>query len=171
MPSKKGTTRPRLNRRASLIIATALVLIGVLRLVTDTLHELDPDYWMPLAGSWLRYVVRAPSDGTVLGYLNAQWFKVLALPSGISLIYLRDGFAPGEPASNEAAFHDWTVRGVWIAVFLLGFTAIEIDKQFSLFGMGAHLVAGEDALVNHIAHIIGALLAWTLAGALSMTDS
>jgi hypothetical protein len=37
--------------------------------------------------------------------------------------------------------------------------------------MGTQLVAGEDPLVNHIAHIISALLAWTLAGALSMTDS
>jgi hypothetical protein len=168
---EKGTTRPKLDRRTSLVIATALVLIGFLRFVTDALHERDPDYWMPLAGSWLRYSVRAPSDGTVLGYVNAQWFKLLAIPSGISLIYLRDCFASGAPASNEAAFHDWAVRGVWIVVFLLGFTVIELEKQFSLFHMGTHLVAGEDPVVNHIAHIIGALLAWKLAGALSMTDS
>jgi hypothetical protein len=90
---------------------------------------------------------------------------------GVHLIYLRDRFAPGTPASNEAAFHDWAVRGVWIAVFLLGFTVIELEKQFSLFHMGTHLVAGEDPLVNHIAHIISALLAWKLAGALAMTDS
>jgi hypothetical protein len=116
-------------------------------------------------------LVRAPTDATVLGYVNAQWFKLLAIPSGISLIYLRDCFASGTPASNEAAFHDWAVRGVWTVVFLLGFTAIELEKQFSPLGMGTHLVAGEDPLVNHIAHIISALLAWKLAGALSMTDA
>jgi hypothetical protein len=171
VPPSKRTNGPSLNRRGSLGIATALVLIGFLRFVTDALHERDPDYWMPLAESWLRYVVRAPSDGTVLGTLNAQWFKVLAIPSGISLIYLRDRLAAGTPASNEAAFHDWAVRGVWIAVFLLGFTVIELEKQFSPFGMGTHLVTGEDPLLNHVAHVIGALAAWKLAGAFSMVDA
>jgi hypothetical protein len=170
MPSIKRTKGRRLNPRASLLIASSLVLIGAVRFITDVLHERDPDYWMSLAGSWLRYVVRAPTDGTLLGAINAQWFKLLAIPSGISLIYLRDRFAPGTPASNEAAFHDWAVRGVWIAVFWLGFTVIEIEKQLSPFSMGVHLVEGEDPLINHIAHIIGAVLAWKLAGALSMTD-
>ena len=170
MPSSTGTKSGRLNRRASLVIASTLVLTGLLRFVTDTLHELDLDYWRTLSGSWLRYVVRAPSDGTVLGHVNAQWFKLLAVPSGVSLIYLRDRFAPGTPASNEAAFHDWAVRGVWCAVFLLGFTVIEIEKQLSPFGMGTNLVTGEDPLLNHVAHIIGAFLAWKLAGTLTMTD-
>lgn len=171
MPSDNGTKRPQLSPRASLVLAVVLVAIGFLRFVTDTLHELDDQYWTPLAGSWVRYVVRAPSDGTALGYINAQWFKVLAIPSGISLIYLRDRFAAGTPASNQAEFHDWAVRGVWIAVFFSGFTVIELEKQFSLFRLSTHLVAGEEPLVNHIAHIIGALVAWTLAGAFSMTDS
>jgi hypothetical protein len=170
VPSLERTKVRRLNRRTSLLVASTLVLIGILRFVTDVLHERDPDYWMSLAGSWLRYLVRAPADGTLLGTINAQWFKLLAIPSGISLIYLRDRFAPGMPASNEATFHDWAVRGVWIAVFWLGFTVIEIEKQLSPFGMGAQLVKGEDPLINHIAHIIGAVLAWKLAGALSMTD-
>lgn len=157
-----------MSRRASLILALVLVFIGAARSLTDTLHELDPDYWRVLEGSWLRYVVRAPSDGTVLGWLNAQWFKVLSIPSGLSLIYLRNRFGSGTDEQRESEFHDWAVSGVWIAVFLVGFTVIELQKQLAFLHFNTHLVDGEDPWLNHLAHGLGAMLAWRLGRMLTI---
>jgi len=158
----------RLSIRTSRIIAISLVLIGVFRLVTDTLHERDANYWMTFQDSWLRYFVRAPSDGTVLGWLNAQWFKLFSLPCGISLIYVREWFRRG--SGVRAEFHHWSVRGVWIAMFFLGFTAIELQKQFHLFNFSTHLVEGENPWLNHLAHVLSAICAWTLSGWYSLPD-
>lgn len=169
-PGRRRDLVVRLSPRVSGLLAATLVVVGFLRFVTDTLHELDPDYWRGLEGSWLRYVVRAPSDGSFLGDLNAQCFKLLAIPSGIALIYLRNRLGPGTSRANEAEFHDWTVRGVWIAVFFVGFTVIELQKQFSFLSLNTRLVAGEDPWVNHLVHAGGAVLAWKLAGVLSMAE-
>lgn len=153
-----------LNHRTSLVIALLLVGVGAFRAVSDTLHELDPHYWTPWAGHWLRYLMRTPTDGTLLGTLNTQWFKTLAIPAGIALIYLRERFAQ---ADSGAEFRDWAVRGVWIGVFAVGFTAIELEKQFHPWGMRVELLDGEIAALNHLAHALGAWIAWKLSGALS----
>ncbi|MEM7156670.1 MAG: hypothetical protein AAF799_27730 [Myxococcota bacterium] len=153
----------RLSPRASLGIAVALVFIGAARLVTDTLHEADPDYWRALEGTWLRYVVRAPSDGTVAGWLNAQCFKVLSVPAGLSLIYLRSRFDSGTDQRREEEFRDWAVSGVWIGVFLAGYTVIELQKQFAFLQLNTVLVAGENPWLNHLIHGLSAWLAWRLS--------
>lgn len=160
-----------LGDRGSLAIALALVFVGAARCLTDTLHEFDPDYWRVLEGSWLRYLVRAPSDGTVPGWLNAQWFKVLSVPSGISLIYLRSRFGSGTDDQREAEFRDWAVSGVWIAVFLAGFTVIELQKQFAFMKFNTRLVEGEDPWLNHLAHGLSAGLAWRLSRVLTIVPT
>lgn len=157
-----------LSHRASLVVAVTLVLIGVARSLTDTLHELDHDYWRSLESSWLRYLVRAPSDGTTLGWLNAQWFKLLSVPAGISLIYLRSRFGAGTDEEREAEFRDWAVSGVWIVMFWAGFTVIEVQKQFSPWSFSTRLVAGEDPWLNHLVHLLSAGLAWRLTRALTI---
>lgn len=149
-----------MNERTSSYVAVALVTIGTLRFLTDTLYELDPEYWCVVAGTWLRYVVRAPSDGTLAGGLNAQWFKLLSVPCGISLIYLRCRFESGSAAQRESHFRDWAVRGVWIGVFLAGFTVLELNKE---------LVVGENPGLNHVAHALSAVAAWLLTDVLSFT--
>lgn len=141
-------------------VAATLVVVGLARLVTDTLHEVDGEYWMAAQDSCVRYLIRAPSDGTWAGNLNAQWFKILSIPAGISLIFLRNRFGPGEAATSEEEFRDWAVRGVWIGAFLAGFTFLELQKQFGDLA----LVAGEDARTNHMVHGLSAVLAWTLSG-------
>ncbi|MCA9695680.1 MAG: hypothetical protein KC636_39245 [Myxococcales bacterium] len=161
----------RLGERASLAVAAALVLIGAARGVTDTLHEYDPDYWQIVAHSWLRYVIRAPSDGTLLGWLNAQWFKVLSVPAGLSLIYLRSRFGAGTDEEREAEFRDWAVSGVWIAVFLVGFTVIELQKQLAFLDLNTRLVAGEEPWLNHLAHGLSAALAWLLSRVLTIVPA
>lgn len=164
---RKHWPTPTLDPRASLFVALVLVGIGALRATSDTLHELDPNYWTPLADHWLRYLLRSPGDGTILGSLNTQWFKVLGIPAGVALIYLRDRFDD----SGAADFHDWGVRGVWIAVFFIGFTVIELEKQFHLLGMRVALLEGEVAALNHVAHGLGAWIAWKLSGAMSFPSS
>lgn len=150
-----------MNSRTSVLVAAILVLIGAARLVTDTLHEIDSEYWRAAQGLCVRYVIRAPSDGTVAGDLNAQWFKILSIPAGVSLIFLRNRFGTGEACAREEEFRDWAVRGVWIGVFFAGFTFLELHKQFG----GLELVAGEDAGLNHLVHVLSAVVAWALSSA------
>ncbi len=160
-----------LDQRSSLWFATGLLLVGSLRFATDTLHELDPDYWRVLEGTVLRYFVRAPSDGTWAGDLNAQWFKLLAVPCGMSLIYLRTRFGPGTVEDRTAEFRDIAVRGVWVFVWLAGFTFLELQKQYQFAGHRTHLVRGEVTGLNHLAHGVSAIVAWFMCGWLSFGDS
>ncbi|PRQ04637.1 hypothetical protein ENSA5_06420 [Enhygromyxa salina] len=145
-------------------IALALVVVGVLRFVTDTLHELDPNYWRPLAGTPLRYLVRAPSDGSWAGDLNAQFFKLLSIPTGLCLVWLGHRFGSGTLEQKAKDFADPVIRAVWIASFLAGFTLIELEKQHDLLGMGTVLVAGERPWLNHVSHLVSAAAAWFLTG-------
>jgi hypothetical protein len=155
--------------RLSVGVAALLLTIGALRFATDTLYEFNPEYWRALAGTplhWLRYLVRAPSDGTWLGDLNAQFFKLLSIPAGLALVWLAHRFGSGTLEHKAQSFRDPVIRAVWIGSFLAGFTLIELDKQLHLFGMGSVMVAGESARLNHLAHLISAAVAWPLTGAL-----
>lgn len=152
--------------RVSLAIAIGLVAIGVLRFVTDTLHEMNPDYWRVFEGTPLRYVIRAPSDGTWFGRLNAQWFKLLSVPSGIALIWLWARFDSGTWEDKRIAWADATMRVVWIGSFMFGFTLIELEKQFHMLGMSTLLVEGERSWLNHVVHVLSCALAWWLASKL-----
>ncbi len=149
--------------RLSLAVALVLVAIGVLRFVTDTLHEMNPNYWQAFVGTPLRYVIRAPSDGSLSGRLNAQYFKLLAVPSGMALIWLWARFDSGTWEDKREAWADATPRLIWIGSFLAGFTLIELEKQFHMLGMSTLLVEGERSGLNHVVHLISAGLAWWLA--------
>jgi hypothetical protein len=157
-----GDARRLRAGRCSVALALVLVVIGALRFVTDTLHELDPNYWQALAGTPLRYLVRAPTDGTVLGDLNAQFFKLLAIPTGLALVYLFHRFGSGTLEDKARSFRDPAVRWVWILSFLAGFTLIELEKQHHFLGMGTLLVAGESPGLNHLTHLASVALAWLL---------
>lgn len=169
MPSSSNDQRRLRAGRLSVAIAALLLMIGVLRFLTDTLYEFNPEYWRALAGTplrWLRYVVRAPSDGTWLGDLNAQFFKLLSIPAGLALVWLAHRFGSGTLEHKAHSFRDPVIRAVWIGSFLAGFTLIELDKQLNLFGMGSVMVAGESAWLNHLTHLVSAGVAWSLTGAL-----
>lgn len=153
--------------RLSLALALVLVTIGVLRFVTDTLHEMNPNYWQAFEGTPLRYMIRAPSDGSLAGKLNAQWFKLLSVPTGIALIWLVARFDSGTWQDKREAWADATMRLVWIGSFVAGFTLIELEKQFHMLGMSTLLVRGEASGLNHVVHVLSALLAWKLADILA----
>ncbi len=161
--SPRAAARLRAGR-ISLAVALSLVFIGVFRLITDSLHEAWPDYWRALDGTVWRYLVRAPSDGTWAGHLNARWFKLLSIPTGAGLVFLGYRFGSGTLDQLRDGFRDKTVRLVWIGVFAAGFTVIEIEKATHVFGMATHLLAGEVSWMNHVAHVISAVLAWVLWG-------
>ncbi|KIG17657.1 hypothetical protein DB30_02932 [Enhygromyxa salina] len=152
--------------RLSVGVAALLLTIGALRFATDTLYEFNPDYWRAVDGTPLRYLIRAPSDGTWLGDLNAQFFKLLSIPAGLGLVWLAHRFGSGTLEHKAHSFRDPVIRAVWIGSFLAGFTLIELDKQLSLFGMGSVMVTGESAWLNHLAHLASAGVAWVLTGAL-----
>lgn len=63
----------------SLFLAAALAAIGLLRLFSDFLTDIDPSWDSVLGDSPLRLVART-TDGSPLGNLNVQYFKVLAVP-------------------------------------------------------------------------------------------
>lgn len=167
-PEVRERDRERIRAgRASVAIAAILVTIGALRFVTDTLHEFNPEYWRPLAGTPLRYLVRAPSDGSLLGDLNAQFFKLLSIPAGLSLVWLSHRFGSGLRSAKAERFRDPLIRAIWIFSFAAGFTLIELEKQYDLLGMGTVLVAGEQPWLNHLTHLASAVLAWFTTGALA----
>jgi hypothetical protein len=162
-----ATDRARLRAgRASVGIAATFVVIGALRFATDSLHEVDPNYWQALVGTPLRYLVRAPSDGTLAGDLNAQFFKLLSIPSLLCALWLSRRLGSGSLANKAAEFRDPIVRSVWIGSCLFGFTMIELEKQFHMFGMATMLLDGERSWLNHVTHVVSGVLAWFLTGAL-----
>lgn len=166
MPISADTRRVWAGR-LSVAVAVSFVLIGLFRYATDTLHEFDRDYWHALVGTPFRYLVRAPSDGTLAGDINAQLFKTLAMPAGLSLVWLRVRFGSGTLAERAARFRDLAVRGTWAASFLVGFTLIELEKTYHFIGMNAVLVQGERAWLNHVIHLVSAVLAWFLTDQLA----
>ncbi len=142
------------------------VIIGSLRFATDSLHEVNPEYWRALVGTPLRYLVRAPSDGTLAGDLNAQFFKVLSIPSLLCALWLSRRFGSGSLMTKTVEFRDPIVRSVWIGACLVGFTMIELEKQFHMFGMATVLLPGERSWLNHATHVVSAIAAWFITGAL-----
>lgn len=168
--SKSDTHRDSLrvwSGRISVAVAVFFVLIGALRFATDTLHEFNHDYWQALTGTPFRYLVRAPSDGTAPGLLNAQFFKIFSMPAGLCLVWLVVRFGSGSLADKLAHFRDLAVRGTWAGSFLAGFTLIELEKSYHFLGMSAVLVAGERAWLNHVVHLGSAVLAWGLTDRLA----
>lgn len=163
MSDARASGGRRLGPRASLVVALTLAAIGVFRFGTDTLHEWNHDYWRQFDGTPLRYLIRAPSDGTIAGWLNAQWFKILSVPAGISAIYLRERLKATLRSSEDRDAPDWNmVRGLWTVLWFLGFTLLEFQKQYQWFGSRTQLVAGEAVWLNHVVHVLSAYLAWRL---------
>lgn len=162
----------RLNPRglASVAFALLLVLVGTWRYHSDVqldLHRDDPAYVEWLQTHPLRYLMRGPSDGTLLGDMNTQWFKVLSIPCAMSLVYLWFRRRYGTPQEGGRRFGQTWVRALWISTFFVAFTLMEIEKEFGLLGNMARMQAGERFWLNHLAHVLSASLAWLLASRLS----
>jgi len=89
----------------SLLFAAALAAIGLLRLFSDFLTDIDPTWVSCLGDSPLRLLART-TDGSVAGNLNVQYFKVMAIPCGLAVLFLVNGGLTGGIAAAEMQVED-----------------------------------------------------------------
>jgi hypothetical protein len=146
----------------SLLFAGALAAIGLLRLFSDLLTDIDPTWVSVLGDSPVRLLART-TDGSLLGNLNVQYFKVMAVPCGLAVIFLVNaGLTGGIPAAERR----WASPRFRLAciVALAALCALcEVEKATHLLGLPTGLVKGERAWLNHVVHTIGAILSFPLS--------
>src|SRR4030067_1780155 len=93
-----GSRNPRLSW--SLLLVAVLAAIGLLRLFSDFLTDIDPTWVSFLADSPIRFLART-TDGSLAGNLNVQYFKVMAIPCGLAVLFLVNGGLTGGIAAAE----------------------------------------------------------------------
>lgn len=164
MPSSStasGRTRPSW----SLLLAAGLAAIGLLRLFSDFLTDIDPTWVTVLGDSPLRYLART-TDGSVAGDLNVQYFKVMAIPCGLAVIFLVNGRLTGGIAAAERRWASRRFRLTCILALAAVCAFCEIEKATHLLGLPTGLVEGERAWLNHVVHTAGGVLAYPLSSLL-----
>lgn len=157
----------RLSR--TLVLAGVLAAIGLLRLGSDLLTDIDPTWASWLDGSPLRYLVVRVTDGSLVGNLNVQYFKVLAIPCGLSVVFLLNGGLTGGIQAAGRRWADPRFR-LWVIVALAAVCACcEIEKATHLLGLPTGLAIGERAWLNHVVHLVGGVVAYGLSRLLRYT--
>jgi hypothetical protein len=125
------------------------------------LTDAFPNWYLRLDGTFLRYLVRAPSDGTLWGDINAQYFKVLAVPCGIAGLYLIHRLLSADLREADRKWHSAGYQAFYVIGLWLTFTIMEIEKTTHIMGLRmAGLLVGENLWLNHGLHIVSALLGW-----------
>lgn len=146
---------------SSLIVALFLAVLGVIRYSSDILTDAIPDWYAVLGGTWLRYFARVPSDGTFWGNLSVQYFKLLAVPCGISGLFILYRFLSHDLREAEHRWRMPEIQGLYIIGLLFAFTVMEVEKATHILGLRmAGLLPGECAWLNHVIHIISAFIGW-----------
>lgn len=157
--------------RASLIAALLLAAIGIWRFSSDMLTDAAPGWHAALDGTWLRYTVRAPSDGTWVGNLNTQWFKLLSIPCEIAGLYLLKRWLTSDLREAQRSWSAVEYRAVWVGAFFTAATVMELEKAHHFLGLRmAGVLDGERSWLNHLAHVFSAVAAWYLARWLRMAE-
>ncbi len=156
----------RLSPRASLWTAAILSAIGAGRLLSDFLTDADPGWSQRVFGSGssspLRYLVRAPSDGTWFGDLNVQWFKLLAIPCAIAGLWVVKRLTSSDLRATEQLWRSRAYRIAFLALFAAMCLVAELEKSTHFLGLRmAGLLEGERLWLNHVAHLVSLVLgAW-----------
>jgi hypothetical protein len=163
------TSRPRRSRDSrlswSLLLAAVLSAIGVARLFSDFLTDIDPTWALCLGDSPLRFLART-TDGSLAGNLNVQYFKVMAIPCGLAVIFLVNAGLTGGIAAAERRWASPRFRLTCIVALAAVCAFCEIEKATHLLGLPTGLVEGERAWLNHIVHNVGGILAYPLSSLL-----
>lgn len=159
----------RLSR--TLILAAILAAVGLLRLGSDLLTDIDPSWALWLHGSPLRYLVIRVSDGSLAGNLNVQYFKALAIPCGLSVVFLLNAGLTGGVQKAARRWADARFRLSAIAALAVLCTFCEIEKATHLLGLPTGLVQGERAWLNHAVHAVGGVVAYGLSCVLRYTTT
>lgn len=149
--------------RTSFLVAGFLGLVGLARLGSDYLTDINPAWTDALQHSWVRHAVRTASDGTVLADLNVQFFKILAVPCGISVAYYLNLVLAGGLRTGDRYWNTLRVRVLCVGSLLILCTLIEMEKATHLCGLGlAGLLPGESGWKNHLVHLASGALGWLL---------
>jgi hypothetical protein len=109
------------------------------------------------------------SDGSLTGNLNVQYFKVLAIPCGLSVVFLLNA---GLTGGVQPAAHRWAAPRFRLSVIVaLGALCAfcEIEKALHLLNLPTGLVVGERASLNHAVHAVGGVVAYGLSRVLRYT--
>lgn len=154
-----------LRRSWSLLLAAALAAIGLVRLFSDILTDIDPTWVTVLGDSPLRFVART-TDGSLLGDLNVQYFKVLAVPCGLAVVFLVNAGLTGGLAAAERRWAEPRFRLAWILALAAVCAFCEMEKATHLLGLPTGLAQGERSWLNHVVHNVGAALSFPLSAQL-----
>jgi hypothetical protein len=153
----------------TLILAAILAAVGLLRLGSDLLTDIDPSWASWLDGSPLRYLVVRVSDGSLAGNLTRQYFKILAIPCGLSVVFLLNAGLTGGVQAAARRWADVRFRLSAIAALAALCTFCEIEKATHLLGLPTGLVQAERAWLNHAVHAVGGVVAYGLSRVLRYT--
>lgn len=153
-----STSRPS----RSILLAVALAAIGVLRLFADFLTDIDPTWATVLGDSPLRFLART-TDGSLAGNLNVQYFKVMAIPCGMAVIFLVNGGLTGGIAAAQRRWESPRFRLTCILALAVVCALCEIEKATHILGLPTGLLEGEQAWLNHVVHNVGGVLSYPLS--------
>ncbi len=160
--SSRAIDTPRAPLSWSLLLAGLLAVVGLVRLASDLLTDSDPTWVTVLGDSPLRLLART-TDGSVAGNLNVQYFKVMAIPCGLAVIFLLNGGLTGGIAAAERRWASAKFRLTCIAALALVCTLCEVEKATHLLGLPTGLVEGERWWLNHVVHAMGGVAAYPLS--------
>jgi hypothetical protein len=146
----------------SLPLAAVLAAIGLARLFSDFLTDIDPTWALCLGDSSMRFLART-TDGSLAGNLNVQYFKVMAIPCGMAIIFLVNAGLTGGIAAAERRWASPRFRLTCIVALAAVCVLCEVEKATHLLGLPTGLVEGERAWLNHVVHFVGGILAYPLS--------
>jgi hypothetical protein len=157
--------RPRMEKphtpKSALIIAGTLAAVGLFRFFCDSLTDMSPGWADVFGESWIKYLFRRPEDGTTLGYLNVQFFKALAVPCGISCIFIFKRMFSVDLRVTQKNWERPGVRAMWLGAILIAALLTEVEKTWHVFGLKMEgNLAGEDWRLNFAIHFVTASITW-----------
>lgn len=168
MHDESSSAEPvRLSR--TMLFAGLLAAVGLLRLGGDLLTDIDPTWAWQLDESPLRYLIVRVTDGSLIGDLNVQYFKVLAIPCGLSVVFLLNGGLTGGLGPAARRWAEPRFRLTVIVALAVVCAACEIEKATHLLGLPTGLAPGERAWLNHVVHSVGGVVAYPLSSLLRYT--
>ena len=160
--SKRSLGSPDARLSWSLLLAAMLAGIGLLRLFSDLLTDIDPTWVSLLGDSPLRLLARI-TDGSLAGNINVQYFKVMAIPCGMAILFLINGGLTGGIAAAERRWASPRFRLTCIVALAAVCAFCEIEKSTHLLGLPTGLAEGEKAWLNHVVHNVGGILSYPLS--------
>lgn len=116
------------HTRISLVFPVSLATFGILRFISDMLTDASSNWYQMIERTFLRYLVRAPSDDTFWDGLSVQGVKFLAVPCGISVLFVLYRLLSYNLKKADYRWHQTSTRILYIIGFLVMVTVMKIEK-------------------------------------------